>query len=72
MSLAQYINATLINTGVYSAAHEQLDSPRVSRASRTRVLAHAHAGTRASTREYSKTHALTLERVHEIHAQWTR
>ena len=56
----------------YSAAHEQLDSPRVSRASHTRVLTHAHACTRASTREYSKTHALMLERVNEIHAQWTR
>ena len=63
----------------YSAAHEQLDSSRVSHAStRTctrmysrkyiRILAHAHTG----TREYSNMHALTLKRMHEIHVQWTR
>ena len=48
----------------YSAAHEQLNSPRVSCASRTRVLAHAHACTRASTREYSHAHAHAGTRTH--------
>ena len=57
-----------MNSANYSAAHEQLDSLRVSRASHTQVLKHAHA----CTREYSNTHTLTLECMHEIRAQWTR
>ena len=59
-------------TSIYSAAHEQLDSPRVSRASRTRVLAHAHACIRASTREYSHTHTRVLARVHASTRKCTR
>ena len=47
----------------YSAAHEQLDSPRVLRASRTRVLEHAHARV---TREYSNTHTCALREYTRI------
>ena len=57
----------------YIAAHEQLDSPRVSHASTrththeysykyTRVLEHAHAGTRASTRTCTRAHSNTCKR----------
>ena len=49
----------------YSAAH-------VSCVSRTRVLAHAHACTRASTREYSHTHTRVLARVHASTRKRTR
>ena len=56
----------------YSAAHEQLDSPRVSRTSRTRVLEHAHTCTRASTHEYSHTHTRVLARVHASTRKRTR
>ena len=58
----------MIHVCIYSAAHEQLDSPRVSHASTrtrtrvylheyTRVLAHAHVGTRKRT--HSRSNACT-------------
>ena len=50
-----------IVNALYSAAHEQLDSPRVSRATRTRVLEHAHASTRTRTRVYSREYTRVLE-----------
>ena len=38
---------------VYSATHKQLDSPRVSHTSRTRILEHVHASTRTRTCSHS-------------------
>ena len=50
----------------------QLDSPRVSCASHTQVLKHAHTCTRTSTPEYSNMHTWVLTRVLKLARTHTR
>ena len=66
------LNFTTMPENVPNYAHIMLDACKALLCSKLCWHNPPKPSTRTRSREYSKTHALTPERMNEIHAQWTR